>query len=136
MRDGALDPRYGEEVLLGLLDALGDCRRHLLGLAVSHPNSSVTVSNNHQGGEAEPPAALDDLGDPVDRHHSLDVVALLLRLATTTIVTAATLPTGTASTALGYRHRFSFRISFVRSRCLQPRTDRRALIKKPCRGLI
>src|SRR5215204_36181 len=109
--------------------SLGDRRGHLLGLAVSDAHSSVAVSDDHQRGEAEPPAALDDLGHPVDGHHPLDVVALLLRLATTTIVTAATLPTGTASAALGYRHRSSFRISFVRSRCLQPRTDRRAFIK-------
>src|SRR3712207_7444785 len=94
MRDRALDPRYREEVLLGLLDALGDRRRHLLGLAVADADRAVAVADHHQRGEAEPAATLHDLGDPVDRHHALDVVALLLGLAaaTTIAVTAATLP--------------------------------------------
>src|SRR5690606_40316770 len=56
--DGALDPRHLEEVLLGLLDALGDRRGHLLGLAVADADGAVAVTDDHQGGEAEATPAL------------------------------------------------------------------------------
>src|SRR4029450_13222193 len=77
VRDGAGDARHGVEVLLGLLDALGDRRGHLLGLAVTHADLAVAVAHDHQGGEAEAPTTLDDLGHAVDGDHALDVVALL-----------------------------------------------------------
>src|SRR3954453_23568758 len=77
VRDGAGDPGHPVEVLLGLLDALGDRRGHLLGLAVADAHGAVAVADDHQRGEAEAPTALDDLGDAVDGHHALDVVALL-----------------------------------------------------------
>src|SRR4051794_23167454 len=77
VRDGAGDPRHLVEVLLGLLDALGDRRGHLLGLAVADAHGAVAVTHDHQGGEAEAPPTLDDLGHAVDGHHALDVVALL-----------------------------------------------------------
>src|SRR4051794_25081511 len=77
VRDGAGDARHGVEVLLGLLDALGDRRGHLLGLAVADADLAVAVTHDHQGGEAEAPTTLDDLGHAVDGNHALDVVALL-----------------------------------------------------------
>src|SRR3954463_16306270 len=77
VRDGAGDARHRVEVLLGLLDALGDRRGHLLGLAVADADLAVAVTDDHQGGEAEAPTALDDLGHAVDGDHALDVVALL-----------------------------------------------------------
>src|SRR3954469_12224279 len=77
VRDGAGDARHVVEVLLGLLDALGDRRGHLLGLAVADADLAVAVTHDHQGGEAEAPATLDDLGHAVDGNHALDVVALL-----------------------------------------------------------
>src|SRR4051794_38782875 len=77
VRDGAGDARHVVEVLLGLLDALGDGRGHLLGLAVADADLAVAVTDDHQGGEAEAPTALDDLGHAVDGDHALDVVALL-----------------------------------------------------------
>src|SRR5688572_20066828 len=43
VRDGAGDPRHGVEVLLGLLDTLGDSRGHLLGLAVTNADLAVAV---------------------------------------------------------------------------------------------
>src|SRR5512133_2737311 len=100
MRDGALNPRHVEEVFLGLLDALGDCCRYLLGLAIAHADIAVAIADHNERSEGEPAATLHYLGHPVDRHHALDVVALLGGGATT-IVTAATLPAGTASAALG-----------------------------------
>src|SRR3954447_13011145 len=77
VRDGAGDPRHVVEVLLGLLDALGDRRGHLLGLAVADADLAVAVAHDHQGGEAEAPTALDDLGHAVDRDDPLDELALL-----------------------------------------------------------
>src|SRR5581483_1365100 len=70
-----------EEVLLGLLDTLGDRGRHLLRLAVADADGAVAVTHDDEGGEAEPPTTLDDLGDPVDGHHALEVRALLGRAA-------------------------------------------------------
>src|SRR4051794_6540676 len=77
VRDGAGDAGHVVEVLLGLLDTLGDRRGHLLGLAVAHADLAVAVAHDHQGGEAEAPTTLDDLGHAVDGDHALDVVALL-----------------------------------------------------------
>src|SRR5918993_1661897 len=102
VRDGAGDARHGVEVLLGLLDTLGDRRGHLLGLAVAHADLAVAVAHDHQGGEAEAPTTLDDLGHAVDGDDALDVVALLGGSATgaPTAVTAvsaiATPPRGAA----------------------------------------
>src|SRR6185437_7458582 len=73
VRDGALDPRDLEEVLLGLLDALGDRRGHLLGLAVADADLTLAVTDDDQRGEAEPATTLHDLGDTVDRDDALEV---------------------------------------------------------------
>ena len=81
VRDRALDAGDLEEVLLGLLDALGDRRRHLLGLAVADADGAVAVAHHDERGEAEAAAALDDLGHAVDRDDALDVRGLLGRAA-------------------------------------------------------
>ena len=52
--------------LLGFLGALLDGQRNLLGLAVAEADPTVAVTDDDEGGEREPPAALDDLGDAVD----------------------------------------------------------------------
>src|SRR5699024_11878428 len=67
-----------EEVLLGLFHTLGDCGGHLFGLAGADADSPVAVAHDHQGGEAEAPTALDDLGDTVDGHHALKELVLVL----------------------------------------------------------
>src|SRR5947209_16406473 len=77
VRDGAGDTRHVVEVLLGLLDTLGDRRGHLLGLAVADADLAVAVAHDHQGGEAEAPTTLDDLGHAVDGNHALEVLTLL-----------------------------------------------------------
>src|SRR5215218_6658079 len=115
MRDGALDPGNGEEVLLRLLHALGDRRRHLLGLAIADTDCAVAVTDHDECREAEPPTALDYLCHPLDRDHALDIVAFLGRLATTPIVTTATLPTDTATSALGLGYRHSLYSPFLLS---------------------
>src|SRR5215469_16251415 len=97
VRDRAADAGNPEEVLLGRLDALGDRRGHLLGLAVADADHAVAVAHYHQGGEAEPPSALDDLGDPVDGHDSLEICGALVGPATA-VVTALPPLSATAST--------------------------------------
>src|SRR5262249_43139635 len=81
VRDGRTDARHREEVLLGLLEALGDRRGHLLGLAVADPDVAVAVAHHDQRGEAEPTTTLDYLGDAVDRDDPLEMRGLLDRLA-------------------------------------------------------
>src|SRR5213078_1917192 len=91
--DRPLDPRHLEEVLLGLLDALGDRGRDLLGLAVADADHAVTVADDHQGGEAEATTTLDDLGDTVDGDDALDVGALVSTVSTAVVATSTTLAT-------------------------------------------
>jgi hypothetical protein len=62
----AVVTRHGEQVLLCVLDRLLDRQRHLARLAVTGAHVTVFVTNDDQGREGEPPAALDDLGDAVD----------------------------------------------------------------------
>jgi hypothetical protein len=62
---------HAEEVLLGLLDALLDRERDLVGLAVAHAHHVALVAHHDQRGEGEAPAALDDLRDAVDLHDPL-----------------------------------------------------------------
>src|SRR5205823_1614497 len=89
VRDGALDAGDLEELLLGLLDTLGDRRGHLLGLAVADAHGAVAVAHHHECGEAEAAATLDDLGNTVDGHHALDVGALLSLVAATVATVVA-----------------------------------------------
>src|SRR5699024_7362428 len=87
-------------VLLRLLNALRDRRRHLLCLAVAHAHLAVTVTDDDQRGEAEPPTALYNLGDAVDRYDTLQVRGLFLgRPATATVPAVPTVP-ATAAFAL------------------------------------
>src|SRR4051812_27140998 len=116
VRDGAGDARHVVEVLLGLLDALGDRRGHLLGLAVADADLAVAVTHDHQGGEAEAPATLDDLGHAVDGNHALDVVALLGGSATgappaVAAVAAVVTAAGAAAASLWSWHQTSLSIS-------------------------
>src|ERR671913_708639 len=97
VRDGAGDARHGVEVLFGLLDALGDRRGHLLGLAVAHADLAVAVAHDHQGGEAEAPTTLDDLGHAVDGDDALDVVALLGGSATGAPTAVTTVAAGVSA---------------------------------------
>src|SRR6185369_10380698 len=77
VRDRGREPRHLEEVLLGLLDALGDGRGHLLGLSVADADRAVAVADDHQGGQAEATTTLHDLRDAVDRDDPLEVLGLL-----------------------------------------------------------
>ena len=55
----------------GALDALLDRERDLVGLAVARADDAVLVADDHERGEREAPAALDDLGDAVDLDDAL-----------------------------------------------------------------
>ena len=55
-----------EQVLLRVLDGLRDGERDLPRLPVAEPDPVDLVPDDDEGGEREPPAALDDLGDAVD----------------------------------------------------------------------
>ena len=92
-----------KKCLLGLLDTLGDRRGNFLRLAVADADETVTVTDDHEGGEAEATATLHDLGDTVDRHDALDVDRLL-SLATTVVASATVTRATAALSALGSAH--------------------------------
>src|SRR3954469_14062707 len=132
VRDGAGDARHLVEVLLGLLDALGDRRGHLLGLAVADAHGAVAVAHDYQRGEAEAPTALDDLGHAVDGHHALDEVALLGGRASgpppaVTAVAAVVTAAGAAAASLWSWHQTSLSI------CSMQLKNGIAVIRSPVR---
>jgi hypothetical protein len=69
--------RAREHVLLGVVDRLRDRERHLARLAVADADAVDLVADHDQRGEREAPAALDDLGDPVDLDDALLELARL-----------------------------------------------------------
>ena len=58
--------RHREQVLLRVVDGLGDRERNLARLAVADADAVDLVADHDERGEREPPAALDHLGDAVD----------------------------------------------------------------------
>src|SRR4051794_27366317 len=132
VRDGAGDAGHLVEVLLGLLDALGDRRGHLLGLAVADTHGAVAVAHDHQRGEAEAPTALDDLGHAVDGPHALEEVALLGGRASgpppaVTAVAAVVTAAGAAAASLWSWHQTSLSI------CTMQLKNGIAVIRSPVR---
>src|SRR6185503_6575830 len=69
--DRRADHRDLDEVLLRVLDALADRLRHFAGLADADADVAGAVTDDDHRAEAEPPAALDDLGDTVDLDDAL-----------------------------------------------------------------
>ncbi len=116
------DPGHLEEVLLRLLDALGDRRGHLLGLPVADADGAVPVAHHDQRGEAEPATTLDDLGHAVDGHHPLDVRGLLryLARASAAVASPAAAFTATLASALGAARYLPRRRGAVDLACLTP----------------
>ena len=68
-----VDPCFGTviEILLRVLDGLRDRERDLARLAVPDADAIDLVADDDERRERESPAALDDLGDPVDLDHAL-----------------------------------------------------------------
>ena len=81
MRNRAIPHGHAEHVALGLLRALADGVRNLIGLAQRIADVALAIADNDQRAEAETPAALDHLGAAVDMHHALFDVALAVLLA-------------------------------------------------------
>ena len=69
--DRRADHRDPDQVLLRVLDALADGLRHLAGLAEPGTDVARAVTDDDDRAEAEPPAALDDLGDSIDLDDAL-----------------------------------------------------------------
>jgi hypothetical protein len=65
-RDRGVLERHEDQILLGVLDRLADRLRDLVGLAEADADVPAAVAHDDQRREREPPAALDDLGHPVD----------------------------------------------------------------------
>ena len=61
---------------LGVLGRLADRFRHFARLAVAEADAALLVADDHEGGEAEAPAALHDLGDAVDVDQLVDELAV------------------------------------------------------------
>src|SRR5919201_1359505 len=59
--------RHADEILLRRLDTFLDRRWHFLRLADAEADDAVAVADDDERAEAQVLAALDDLGDPVDR---------------------------------------------------------------------
>jgi hypothetical protein len=98
VRDGCLNPRNLEEVLLSLFNALGDRGWNFFSLAVTNAYGAFAIANHNKCGEAEATAALDDLGNAVDGDNTLYEWGLFnWRLAV--FATATTLAAGTFSAA-------------------------------------
>src|SRR3712207_3719753 len=138
VRDGAGDAGHLVEVLLRLLDALGDRRGHLLGLAVADADGAVTVADDDQRGEAEAPATLDDLGHAVDGDDELEERALLGGSASgappaVTTVAAVVSAAGAAAASLWSWHQTSLSISVFSRSSLQPAGLRSPAIRSPAR---
>ena len=58
------------EVLLGVLDALADSVRNLGSLAEAEADGALAVAYNDQSGELEDTAALNGLGNAVERYNA------------------------------------------------------------------
>src|SRR5919198_4517416 len=99
--------RHLEEVPASPLDTLLDRERNLVRLAVADPDPRLLVTHHDERGEREAPAALDDLGHPVD----LDDPLLELRLGgivparATAVVAGRAVALSTLAPARGTSHR-------------------------------
>ena len=76
MQRAALAQRHADQRALGRLGRLADRFRHFARLAVAEADAALLVADDHQRGEAEPPAALHHLGDAVDVDQLVDELAV------------------------------------------------------------
>src|SRR5205823_7575845 len=77
VRDRRAVLRHREEILLRVVDGLGDRERHLARLPVADADAVDLVADHDERREREAPAALDDLRDAVDLDHALLELARL-----------------------------------------------------------
>ena len=92
MQRAAFAQRHADQAALGGFGRLADRFRHFARLAVAEADAALLVADDHQRGEAEPPAALHHLGDAVDVDQLVDefAVALLAVAAAPAFAFAAT----------------------------------------------
>src|SRR3546814_1096069 len=70
--------RYEDQIALGALGGLADGFRHFTCLAVAETDATLLVADDDEGCEAEATAALDHLGDAVDRDQLINEFAVAL----------------------------------------------------------
>src|SRR5690554_6133123 len=99
MGDGIVLALNWLHIALGLLGSLANALWNLLGLAVSDPDLSVTVTDNNEGREGKAAPAGNDFGATIDVHDLFDEAAIFLfthwRAAATATTRAS--PTGTTT---------------------------------------
>ena len=85
MRNGLLDHRHGDEILLSLLDGFANRFGNFAGFADSKPDLALAIADDDERAEAKALTALDDLRDAIDAHDGL-FESTVVAIATTTIV--------------------------------------------------
>ena len=106
MGDGAIDDAHWLEHLFGTLTGFLDGISHFVGLAEAQADLAELVARDNEGGEAEAPTALDDLGAAIDEDNLFgNFVAIRIGWSGTffapwTTATAALAATLTATAAL------------------------------------
>ena len=98
VRNGLLDARHAEEVLLRFLNTLSDSGRNFLRLAVANTNHAIAITDDHKSREGETTSTLHNLGHTVNGDNVLDELVLVVTVATVT-ATSATFATTSAATA-------------------------------------
>ncbi|KAF5045109.1 hypothetical protein DSECCO2_484680 [anaerobic digester metagenome] len=73
IRQGAVEQGNVDHALARLLRGLADGLGNLVGLAQAIAHRAFAVADDDQGAEAEPAAALDDLGHAVEVHDLFDL---------------------------------------------------------------
>ena len=76
MQGARLAQRHPDHLALGLFRRLADRFGHLARLAGAVPDPALAIADHNKCGEAEPPAAFHNLGDPVDADEFLDELVL------------------------------------------------------------
>ena len=71
MRDGSLVQRNFYEILLSILDALGDSGGNFIGLSETIAYHTLLVAHYYDSGEAEVTSALGYLGNPLNCYQSV-----------------------------------------------------------------
>ncbi|MNL36644.1 hypothetical protein D3C87_1587370 [compost metagenome] len=78
MQRTAVTQRYEDQIALCGFSCLADSFRHFTSLAMTEANATLLVANDDESSKTETTAALDDLGDAVDRDQLVDEFAIAL----------------------------------------------------------
>jgi hypothetical protein len=72
MRDCGAIYSHMNESLFRAFNTLTDGFGHLIGLAHTDPDSSITIANHYKGAKAKTPPPLNDFSDPIDVDDLID----------------------------------------------------------------